>query len=112
MNVVSKWFNISIVDNKISVVINTLNEEKNIERVMKSVNWADEVIVCDMFSKDNTVKIAENLGAKVIFHKELNYVEPARNFAVSKFWLTLGSNINFTSTPLWAACTSASFKSG
>ena len=69
---------------KISVVINTLNEEKNIERAMKSVNWAGEIVVCDMYSEDNTVEIAKKLGAKICFHKKTNYVEPARNFAISK----------------------------
>lgn len=68
----------------ISVVINTLNEEKNITRAIKSVSWADEIVVCDMHSEDNTVEIAKKLGAKVILHKKVNYVEPARNFAISK----------------------------
>lgn len=68
----------------ISVVINTLNEEKNIARAIKSVNWADEVVVCDMYSDDETVKIAKTMGAKIVFHKRLDYVEPARNFAISK----------------------------
>lgn len=73
------------MDSKISVVINTLNEEKNIERAMKSVEgFAQEVVVCDMHSEDNTVKIAEKLGAKVVFHKRTGYVEPARNFALSQ----------------------------
>jgi glycosyltransferase involved in cell wall biosynthesis len=69
---------------KISVVINTLNEEKNIERAIKSVEFADEIIVCDMHSDDNTVILAKKLGAKIIFHKRTGFVEPARNFAISK----------------------------
>lgn len=69
---------------KISVVINTLNEEQNILRAIKSVSWADEIIVCDMYSDDNTAKIAKDLGAKVILHKRTGYVEPARNYAISK----------------------------
>ncbi len=69
---------------KISVVINTLNEEKNIVRAIKSVNWVDEIVVCDMYSEDKTVELAKKLGAKVCFHKKTNYVEPARNFAISK----------------------------
>lgn len=69
---------------KISVVINTFNEARNIERAIKSVQWADEVIVCDMHSVDQTVDFAKNLGAKVFFTKRLEYVEPARNFAISK----------------------------
>lgn len=69
---------------KISVVINTLNEEKNIERVLKSVKWADEIVVCDMHSEDETVKIAKKYKAKVVYHKPTGYVEPARNFAIGK----------------------------
>lgn len=69
---------------KISVVINTLNEEENIIRAIKSVRWADEIIVCDMHSDDRTVEIAKKMGAKAIFHKRVGYVEPARNFAISK----------------------------
>jgi (heptosyl)LPS beta-1,4-glucosyltransferase len=70
---------------KISVVINTLNEEKNIARAITSVkSFADEIIVCDMFSDDKTVEIAKELGAKVFTQKRTNYVEPARNYAISK----------------------------
>jgi len=69
----------------ISVVINTLNEEKNLPRAISSVkNFADEIIVVDMESSDKTVEIAKALGAKVFTHKKVGYVEPARNFAVSK----------------------------
>lgn len=70
---------------KISVVINTLNEEKNIARAISSVkSLADEIIVVDMESMDKTKEIAEKLGAKVCSHQKTGYVEPARNFAISK----------------------------
>lgn len=69
---------------QISVVINTFNEEKNIKTVLRSVRWADEILVCDMYSDDKTVEAAKQLGAKIIYHKKTNYVEPARNFAISK----------------------------
>ena len=70
---------------KISVVINTLNEEKNLARALASVrNLADEVIVCDMNSDDKTQEIAKKAGAKVYEHKRTGYVEPARNYAISK----------------------------
>lgn len=68
---------------KISVVINTFNEEKNIERAIKSVEWAGQIVVCDMHSDDDTVILAKKLGAKIIFHKRTGFVEPARNFAIS-----------------------------
>lgn len=72
------------MDKKVSVIINTLNEEKNIARVIKSISWADEIIVCDMYSQDKTVEIAKKMGAKVVFHKREGFVEPARNFAISE----------------------------
>lgn len=69
---------------KVSVIINTFNEEKNIDRAIQSVTWADEILVCDMYSDDNTAVIAKKLGAKIIFFRRTGFVEPARNFAVSK----------------------------
>lgn len=68
----------------ISVIINTLNEEKNIAQALKSVAWADEILICDMHSEDKTVEVARENGAKIIFHKKTGFVEPARNFAISK----------------------------
>lgn len=70
--------------NKVSVVINTFNEEENIKRAMNSVSWADEILVCDMYSSDKTKEVAKELGARIILHKKEGYVEPARNFAISK----------------------------
>ena len=70
---------------KISVVINTLNEEKKIGRAIDSAKgFADEVIVVDMHSTDKTCETAEEMGAKVFMHERTGYVEPARNFAISK----------------------------
>lgn len=70
---------------KISVVINTLNEEKELPRAIASVSgFADEIVVVDMESTDSTVVVAKKLGAKVFTHKRINYVEPTRNFAIGK----------------------------
>lgn len=71
-------------DNKISVVINTYNAEKHLERVLDSVSGFDEVVVCDMESTDNTVSIALGKGCRVVnFPKgEHKICEPARNFAI------------------------------
>jgi len=69
----------------ISVVINTRNEEKNLPRCLASVKGlADEIVVTDMESIDKTVEIAKKAGAKVFKHKQTGYVEPARNYAISK----------------------------
>jgi glycosyltransferase involved in cell wall biosynthesis len=62
---------------KLSVVLSTINEEKNIGKCLESVKEiADEMIVFDESSRDKTREIARNKGAKVhkvkhepIFHK-------------------------------------------
>jgi glycosyltransferase involved in cell wall biosynthesis len=69
---------------RISVVINTLNEEKNLPYALRSVRpWADEIIVVDMHSEDRTVEIAQEFGAKVFLHERVGYADPARAYAVS-----------------------------
>jgi len=68
---------------RISVVVITFNEEKNIERCLQSVKHiADEIIVVDSLSTDRTILIAENYGAKVIPQVFLGHVEQ-KNFAAS-----------------------------
>lgn len=47
----------------LSVVIITKNEERNIARCLRSVSWADEIVVLDNGSSDSTVKIAREHGA-------------------------------------------------
>ena len=51
---------------KISAVIISFNEEKNIEDAIRSVEWADEVVVVDSESTDRTRDIAQSLGATVV----------------------------------------------
>ncbi len=52
----------------VSALILAKNEEQNIEDCIKSVSFADEVVVIDDFSTDKTVEIAERLGARVVQH--------------------------------------------
>lgn len=49
----------------VTVLILAKNEEKNIADCVRSALFADEIIVIDDFSTDNTAKIAQDLGAKV-----------------------------------------------
>lgn len=51
---------------KLSVYIIAYNEEEKIKNALQSVSWADEIIVADSFSTDNTADIAEKFGARVI----------------------------------------------
>lgn len=70
---------------KLSVVINTLNEERNLPEAILSIKpVADEIVVVDMHSKDKTAEIAQKNGARVYKHKREGYVEPARNFGIEK----------------------------
>jgi glycosyltransferase involved in cell wall biosynthesis len=51
---------------KLSVVLATFNEAKNIEQCLTAIKpIADEIIVVDGSSTDETVTIAKNLGARV-----------------------------------------------
>lgn len=52
----------------ISATIITHNEAKNIERALRSLSCADEVVVVDAESTDETRDIASSLGARVIVH--------------------------------------------
>ena len=59
---------------KISAVIITFNEERNIERCLKSlVNVADEVLVVDSYSTDRTEEICRKYHAKFIKHRFIGY---------------------------------------
>ncbi|HSN15790.1 MAG TPA: glycosyltransferase family 2 protein [Anaeromyxobacteraceae bacterium] len=67
------------VSTGISVVLITLNEEKNIEACLDTVRWADEVVVVDSFSKDGTVELARAKGARVIQRQWPGMVGTQRN---------------------------------
>ncbi len=49
----------------LSAVIITKNEEANIRRCLESLKFADEIIVIDSHSTDQTISIASQLGAQV-----------------------------------------------
>lgn len=58
----------------ISVFIIALNEADRIPLTIRSVrDWVDEVIVIDSGSTDDTVKLAEDLGARVVFNEWTGY---------------------------------------
>lgn len=68
---------------KITALAITLNEEHNIERYIKSLVFADEIIIVDSFSNDKTVEIAESLNVKVIQNKFVDF-SSQRNFAINQ----------------------------
>ncbi len=68
----------------ISAVLTVRNEEKKISDCLESIKWADEIIVVDDGSSDKTKEIAQKYTSKVFIHKSVGFVEPVRNFAISK----------------------------
>ena len=68
---------------KISIIIITFNEEENIERCLKSVAWADEIVVIDSFSQDRTVEICRQFTDRVFTHEWLGFGKQ-KNLAAEK----------------------------
>ena len=72
-------------DNNITVLIQTYNEEKNVEACIESLKGlTDDVIVVDSESTDNTVSVTQKLGVKIFTVPHVDYVEPAREFGIKK----------------------------
>ncbi len=71
-------------DPKISAVVCTFNDENKIARCLSSLSFADEIVVVDDGSVDKTIEISSNFTKNIFKHKSVGYVEPARNFAISK----------------------------
>ena len=76
---------------KISVVIQTLNSEKFLERVLQSVKAFDEIVICDMYSTDKTIEIAERYNCKSYFMKnQLLWTCPKLCHTGSQSWMGVG----------------------
>jgi glycosyltransferase involved in cell wall biosynthesis len=65
----------------VSACVITFNEEENVSACMESVAWADEIIVVDSFSTDNTVEICRSYTDKVFFRKWSGFLDQ-KNYAV------------------------------
>ena len=59
--------------NKISVVINTYNAERDLAQVLEAVKNFDEVLICDMESTDKTLDIARKYGCRIVTFERKNY---------------------------------------
>ena len=70
---------------KISAVVSTFNEEKNIERCLKSLSFADEIIIVDNSSLDDTVGIAKRYTKKLYSQKNNpSKIDIQKNFGFEK----------------------------
>jgi glycosyltransferase involved in cell wall biosynthesis len=76
---------------KFTVIIPTYNEESNIVDVLKSVDFADEIIIVDSFSTDKTLELAKEYTNFVI-QREYEYSASQKNWAIpqaSNEWILL-----------------------
>ena len=77
---------------KISVKINVYNEAHNIAAACESVAWADEIVICDSDSTDDTVEIARRYTDK-IFNREFRGYKDKHEYSDAQttgdwiFWL-------------------------
>ena len=57
---------------KVTLLIPTLNEESGCKVILPKINknWVDEILVIDGQSSDNTVKVCEENGIKVIIQRK------------------------------------------
>jgi glycosyltransferase involved in cell wall biosynthesis len=67
----------------VSILILTLNEEQNLPACLEAVRWSNDVLVVDSFSKDRTVEIAKQHGARVI-QKDFEDFASQRNFGLAQ----------------------------
>jgi len=68
---------------RLSVFIITHNEEKNIKACLESIKWADEIVVVDNDSNDNTIKICKEYTDR-IFQEEWKGYAKQKQSALDK----------------------------
>jgi len=69
---------------KLSVVIITYNEAQNIERCLRSVlELADEIVIVDSFSTDQTKEIAQQFDVRFFEHPFEGHIQQ-KNYAITK----------------------------
>lgn len=84
---------------KLSVIIPTFNEEVYLKNALRSVSFADEIIVIDSLSTDKTVEIAETFGCKVLHRKFDNFSNQknhALQYATGKWVLFIDGDERIT----------------
>ncbi len=66
---------------KLTAIVPTGNEAHNIDAVLESVSFADEIMVVDSYSTDNTVELAKKY-TDFIVQREYEYSASQKNWAI------------------------------
>jgi len=70
--------------NRLSVTIATKNETANIQKCIRTVSFADEIVIVDDLSTDDTVERARDFGAKVISRDSRGSFHENKNLAIEE----------------------------
>jgi glycosyltransferase involved in cell wall biosynthesis len=65
----------------ITVIVPTFNEEENLDDCLRSVTWADEILVVDSFSTDRTLEIARRYTSRIVQREYINSASQ-KNWAI------------------------------
>jgi glycosyltransferase involved in cell wall biosynthesis len=68
----------------IAVVLITRDEARRIRRCLESVRWADEIVVVDQYSGDDTAAVCRELGARVMAREMTAGFGEQKNFAIAQ----------------------------
>ena len=78
--------NLPVINNskiKITAIIPTLNEEKNILQVIDNLHFADEILIIDSYSTDKTVELAKQKKIKLI-QRKFDDFSSQKNYAIKQ----------------------------
>ncbi len=61
------------VQTRLSVFVTTYNNSRTLAACLESVKWADEIVMLDSFSTDDTLAIGQRYGARIAQHEFMGY---------------------------------------
>ena len=76
---------------RLSAVVTTFNNADTLRSCLNSVKWADEILLLDSFSTDETCQVAAEFSANIIQHKFQGYSKQKQMAidAASNDWVLL-----------------------
>jgi len=103
-----------VIPGSVTAVVITFNEERNIRECLESLRPADEIIVVDARSTDDTVEISSEFTRKLFVRAWEGYGQ-ARNFAIGEAgseWILVVDADERVPDPLWRELKSLAGASG